>query len=410
MKSAAHTGSGKYHLLILNLRLMLPLLLFHFAAFGSDTIAAPRIILRSVMVNTVEKRYDTLLYCTPGENNFEFRFEAIDLSFSGQLIFHYRLKANESWKTTSEKSLLFPALPSGSYRFEVAAKNENSNWSEPAKFSFTIAAPLYQRWWFILSAFVFVAGITAVLVNLRNKQLLKQQQEQFIAQQRMNEMENQAKQAMMNPHFVFNALNSIQQYINDNDRVSANKYLTKFSRLIRLNLDLVNKTLITLEEEFEKLKLFLDIEQLRFGEKLKYEFIIGEDLETDIIYIPSMVLQPFVENSIWHGIMSSGKAGMISIQATMFDDDKMLRLQIIDNGIGINQSRRLNGGKKRKSLGIQLTIDRLRLYARSSGRKISFTTIDLSENDPSKTGTVVTIDLPVSLENEKNHAYKNSSL
>ncbi|MBK9731330.1 MAG: histidine kinase [Chitinophagaceae bacterium] len=176
----------------------------------------------------------------------------------------------------------------------------------------------------------------------------------------------------------------MQVYVNDNDRVLANKYLTKFSRLIRLNLDLVNKNLITLEEEFEKLKLYLEIEQLRFGEKLKYEFIMEPDLETDIIYIPSMVLQPFVENSIWHGIMSSGKPGMISIQAEIFDGDKMLRLRITDNGIGINQSRKLNAGKVRKSLGIQLTVDRLRLHAQSSGREVKFTTIDLGENDPLK--------------------------
>jgi LytS/YehU family sensor histidine kinase len=95
-------------------------------------------------------------------------------------------------------------------------------------------------------------------------------------------MENQAKQAMMNPHFVFNALNSIQQYINENDRVSANKYLTKFSRLIRLNLNLVSKSLISLDEELEKLKLYIEIEQLRFGEKLQYEFIIDPQLESDI--------------------------------------------------------------------------------------------------------------------------------
>lgn len=400
MKNQVRILFAKQNVLECIAKLLLFLLLFPPAAATGDTIPVPRMILRSVMVNTVEKRFDSLLCCKPGENNFEFRFEAIDLTFSGQTLFRYRIRESEPWKTTAEKNLLFSALPAGTYHFEAAAKNEHSNWSETVSYSFKILSPLYQRWWFLLLAFLLVVGTTAWIVTLRNRQHLKKQQQEFVAQQRMNEMENQAKQAMMNPHFVFNALNSIQQYINDNDRISANKYLTKFSRLIRLNLDLVNKSLITLEEELEKLKLYLEIEQLRFGEKLQYEFIIDQHLETDIIYIPSMILQPFVENAIWHGIMSSGKAGMISIKAKMIENDSLLLLEVIDNGIGINQSRKLNAGKKRKSLGIQLTIDRLRLYAQSFGREVKFTTIDLGENDPLKSGTTVTIELPLNMKND----------
>lgn len=108
-----------------------------------------------------------------------------------------------------------------------------------------------------------------------------------------------------------------------------------------------------------------------------------------------------VENAIWHGIMLTGKAGMIIVKAEMIDNDNLLRLEVIDNGIGINQSRKLSAGKKRKSLGIQLTIDRLRLYAQSSGREIKFETTDLGENDPMESGTVVTIELPVSFGKEK---------
>lgn len=378
--------------------LWLFLLMFPSAAIAGDSIPVPRMILRSVMVNTMEKRFDSLLCCRPGENNFEFRFEAIDLTFSGQTLFRYRIKESEPWKTTAEKSLLFPSLPAGSYHFEAAVKNDRSNWSEPVTYSFTILAPLYQRWWFLLVTFLLVVGITAWIVTLRSRQHLKKQQQEFIAQQRMNEMENQAKQAMMNPHFVFNALNSIQQYINDNDRISANKYLTKFSRLIRLNLDLVNKNLITLEEEFEKLKLYLEIEQLRFGEKLEYEFIIDEHLETDIIYIPSMILQPFVENAIWHGLMASSKGGKITLHAASFEKETMLRIEISDDGIGINQSKKLNQQKRRKSFGIELTIDRLKLFGQKYGRDGAVTFIDLSEKDQVKHGTLVTIELPLIFE------------
>ncbi|MBK6484659.1 MAG: histidine kinase [Chitinophagaceae bacterium] len=396
MKTAAEQGLIKYYLLHLLMQLLLPVFLVQYTASGSnDTVAAPRMILRSALVNTVEKRYDTVLCFLSGENNFEFIFEAVDLSFSGPLLFRYRLNQTEAWKTTGEKKLLFPALSAGQYRFEVAAKNDKSDWSEPVIFPFTIVPPFYQRWWFVLSAFVAVVVITAFIVNRRNRQLLKVQQQQFVAQQRMNEMENQAKQAMMNPHFVFNALNSIQQYINDNDRISANKYLTKFSRLIRLNLDLVNKRLITLEEEFEKLKLYLEIEQLRFGEKLKYEFIIDRQLETDVIFIPSMIVQPFVENAIWHGLMASSKGGTITVHATSFDKEKMLRIEISDDGIGINQSKKLNQQKSRKSFGIELTIDRLKLFGKKYGKEAMVTFTDLSEESSTKHGTLVVIAMPL---------------
>ncbi len=340
--------------------------LFSTLSFTSpaDTASPPQMILRSVLVNTAEKRYDTALICSPGENNFQFIFEAIDLTFTGQITYRYRIHTYDKWKETQQHVLDFPSLPAGNYTFEAEAKTGASDWSDGLKFSFQILAPLYSRWWFILLSVICCMTIIAGLVIRRNKLYLKRAQEELIVQQRMNEMENQAKSAMMNPHFVFNALNSIQQYINDNDRLAANKYLTKFSRLIRLNLDLVNKSLITLEEELEKLKLYLEIEQLRFGQKLKYEFVINESLEIDILLIPSMILQPFIENAIWHGLMASGKGGTIMLKASAYNEDKMVRIEITDDGIGINMSKQINTQQNRRSFGTDLTTDRLQLFAK----------------------------------------------
>ena len=395
MKKNVHSAHSLFNIICF---ITVALQLLFLRANGTDTIPKPGIILRSVLVNTVEKRYEKAPSFSYDENNFQFTYEGIDLSFTGQMEYRYRLKPGDKWEMTHEKTLLFPSLPAGAYNFEVEVKNDTSEWSDPAVYAFKLIPPLYFRWWFIVSSVLILSILIVWMIRIRNKRLLNRQHETFRARLRMNEMENQAKQAMMNPHFIFNALNSIQQYMNDNDRVAANKYLTKFSRLIRLNLDLVNKDLITLEEELEKLKLYLEIEQLRFGEKLAYEFIIDAHLETDIIYIPSMILQPFVENAIWHGLMPSGKNGCITLKAESSGEGKMLRLQIVDDGIGIMQSKQLNKAKNHKSLGTELTIDRLKLFAKKYGEEGFFSMKDRAEENESQHGTVVTLEVPLVFE------------
>jgi len=177
----------------------------------------------------------------------------------------------------------------------------------------------------------------------------------------------------------------------DNDKQSANKYLTKFSRLIRMNLDLSTKTDITLEEEFEKLKLYLEIEQLRFGEKLTYDFNINAELETDEVYMPSMILQPFVENAIWHGIMPADKIGKITVSANSINNEKQLQIMILDNGIGITNSKNMSKPQTHNSIGIQLTVDRIKLFS-SQHNSEGIVTI---EDDQKTGGTCVTIILPL---------------
>ncbi|MGY0041416.1 sensor histidine kinase [Pedobacter sp. NJ-S-72] len=126
-------------------------------------------------------------------------------------------------------------------------------------------------------------------------------------------LEQQALQAMMNPHFVFNVMNSIQHYINTKDTSSANKILTGFARLIRKNLDICTKSFISIEEEIEYLSLYLTLEKKRFGEKFNYTIHVSEEIDQDETMIPSMILQPYIENAIWHGLMPKEDGGKISI-------------------------------------------------------------------------------------------------
>jgi len=358
--------------------------------FSQETIP-PKLIIKSFNVNNIEHKYDSVHTLKTSENNIRIIYEGIDLTFSGAVTYEFKLKEANDWQMTKETTLNLPALTSGSYTFMLRAKIPASQWSPTETIEFDIQKPLYKQLWFIVFSLTLIIGSISYLIYTRNKNYLNKQRNELILQQKMNEMETQAKQAMMNPHFVFNALNSIQQYMQENDKLAVNRYLTKFSRLIRMNLDLATKRYITLEEEFEKLKLYLEIEQLRFGEKLTFDFSIEGNLEIDVINIPSMILQPFVENAIWHGIMPSIIIGHIKVIAGSVNNEKTLRLQIIDNGIGITNAKNLSKVKDHKSLGMQITIDRINLFSKQHNAKGLVIVTENTEHS----GTIVTIEMPL---------------
>ncbi len=356
----------------------------------SQSNKAPQTIIKSFTVNNIEYIYSSNFNFKPDENNIQITYEGIDLTFSGNVMYSYRMQNSQNWDTTYANILTFPGLTAGEYEFSIKSKTASSQWSNTETLNFTILKPAYLQLWFILLVSFILVSLISFFIFYKNKQYLNRERNALILQQKMNEMENQAKQAMMNPHFVFNALNSIQHYMLENDKESTNKYLTKFSRLIRMNLDLSTKSVITLEEELEKLKLYLEIEQLRFGDKLVYDFKIDNQLETDIIQIPSMILQPFVENAIWHGIMPANRVGQITIVAEAIQNNQMLSIKILDNGIGIANAKNLTKPKTHKSMGSQITIDRMMLFGQQHHVKCNVIVSDNLEG-----GTIISLQLPL---------------
>ena len=186
-------------------------------------------------------------------------------------------------------------------------------------------------------------------------------------------LEQQALQAMMNPHFVFNVMNSIQHYINTKDTSSANKILTGFARLIRKNLDICTKSFISIEEEIEYLSLYLSLEKKRFGEKFNYTITVAGDIDQDETMIPSMILQPYIENAIWHGLMPKEEGGKIEIIIGHIDSGELL-IRIIDDGIGIENALR-DKKDKHESKGMSLTQERINLINQIEAYPIQITYI-----------------------------------
>jgi len=322
-----------------------------------------------------------------GNNTLLFTFSAVDFTTS-DITYRYRLNENSAWVETRTRRLDFSSLQSGDYLFEVAAKSQNGNWGPSAKIAFTISKHFWQSLWFLSILILLVAYIFyKVAVYITRKQKDKEQA-QLLLKNKILMLEQQALQAMMNPHFVFNVMNSIQHYINTQNTASANRVLTGFARLIRKNLEICTKSYISLEEELEYLNLYLKLEKNRFGDKLQYTISIDEDIDKEETLIPSMLLQPYVENAIWHGIMPKESGGEIKIIIKVIEND-YLNILIIDDGIGIENSLK-DKKETHSSKGMQLTQERLNLLGQIGAKPIH-----LSVQQNPVHGTTVAIKVPL---------------
>ena len=201
--------------------------------------------------------------------------------------------------------------------------------------------------------------------------------------------------SQMNPHFIFNSLNSIKLYIINNEKENAVYYLNKFSKLIRKILATTREKQITLAEEIETIELYLNIENIRFENQIKYSIALDKKLNVDTIKIPCLILQPFIENAIWHGL-SSKKDKLLSITIKA-EKQSFVKICIQDNGIGRQRSAEINEKKllKKTSIGINLTKERLKLFYKDYSNKHSLKFADLFDKDKNPIGTRVDLVIPI---------------
>jgi tetratricopeptide (TPR) repeat protein len=209
-------------------------------------------------------------------------------------------------------------------------------------------------------------------------------------QQQATELEMQALRAQMNPHFIFNCLSSINRFILKNESETASDYLTKFSRLIRMVLNNSNKSLIILEDELEMLRLYLDLERLRFKNSFDYSITFHNNFDAASIFIPPLLLQPFAENAIWHGLMHKEGQGILDVSFEL--ENNILNCYITDNGVGRKKAEALKSksSEKQKSMGMQITAERLALFNKDVEKTI-FSVEDLIDSEGQAAGTRVTL-------------------
>lgn len=340
------------------------------------------------------------------KNHITFDFIGVNMKDPDAVNYTYRLAESESdeWSPISSTNYAtYSAVQPGEYTFEVKAANKNMEWSEVQRIRIVILPPFWRTWWFLLLIAFAVAGLITLIFRARIRVIKqKQENERLGFKNRLLFLEQRSLNASMNRHFIFNSLNSIQYFINSSDKRSANKYLSSFAKLIRKNLDssTTNNFIVTLQEEVERIELYLALEKMRFHEKFDYELDVSSDLEVDEIEIPSMILQPFVENSIIHGVLPKEVGGKIQVKIYREYDEVVF--EVIDNGVGIDNSlikKDVNVAGDHESKGMEITNRRIELLRKLTGENLLIIgPFQLNTEDGTSRGTKVIIKMGLSQE------------
>lgn len=324
------------------------------------------------------------------QRNFQIRYVAQEYDMNSNTSFKYKLEGiNNEWISNESNQLVnFSNVPPGNYFFTVKASNTDGIWNQSSTtIGINIIPAFWQTIWFKIIVFLLLFLAIYNLFKFRISQIRRT----AILKERTLKAESRALKAQMNPHFIFNSLNSIDNFIINNKPEIASDYLTKFSKLMRSILEFSNRDKISLAEELGNLSVYLQMEQLRFDKKFDYKINVEEDIDTSKIFIPTMVVQPFVENSVWHGLIQKPTEGFIEID--IYRNNSNLKIDIVDDGIGRQKANALKSktATKRKSFGMKITHERMRLLEKLEGKGASIEVNDLIDGNNKPTGTKVSI-------------------
>ena len=330
------------------------------------------------------------------QNHLSFDFIGINLRNPEGVTYKWKLDGfDEDWSpVNSLTNATYSNLSPGKYTFRVLAANEDGIWSpQPAAFAFSITPPFWQKWWFRVLTASLIAALLWLLYHLRVRQIKRRNAiavGEIEMQKNMAELEQQALLLQMNPHFIFNALNSIQHYIGQNDTFSARKYLSKFARLMRQTLQNSSESYIPLTQEIEMLEHYLELEKLCHPGRFSYSIQCSPHTEPETVSIPPMLIQPFAENAILHGILPSQREGRLEITFSL--QNGSLLCTVTDNGIGIHNSTQNQSSPEHQSKAYIVTEKRLSLMQQTGSEAMQISVTDL--RDEGGTGTRVVLQIP----------------
>jgi ligand-binding sensor domain-containing protein len=353
--------------------------------------ASNEILLQKIIINNSKTLFtpgnDVKL--KPGENSLAIYYTVIDFESGADFIYTYKLNSAETWtQIGNQHYITLTDLPSGNYLLQLKAMAKSGQ-EVIKEFSFYIAPPFWKTIWFYVLVFLLLAGIAYYLHRRRITHITQKANiDKLLAQTEMKALHSQ-----MNPHFIFNCLNSIREMILNNENEQASLYLSKFARLIRITLNHSSKPFVSLEDTIDYLQRYLEMEQIRKS-NFRYTIDVDENLQTNEILLPPMLIQPFIENAIWHG-SSAGKEMNLTIHFKRKEQE--LVCIVDDNGIGIDASLKNKEPQLNyQSVGISNIKQRIHVLNEKYNLK---STIDIKDKSglPSngQTGTIVTLHLPI---------------
>ncbi|WP_394758000.1 histidine kinase, partial [Flavobacterium sp.] len=336
------------------------------------------------------------------KNGIKIIFNTNSFQSSESIVYQYRLVGlNNIWLTLDKgiDFVRYSSLPSGEFVFEVKSINKNNIESQIEYIKINVAFPFWQKWWFyLISSFVIIFLVWIYFrLQLRRKDMEKQialEKAEIDKELIYSQLENLRSQ--MNPHFIFNALNSIQEYILTNEKQTASAFLVKFSRLIRIYLEHSRESEVKLKEELKALQLYLELEKDRFEDSLEYSFIIDDKIDVNNILIPSLFIQPYIENALKHGLLHKKENRILSISFELNKEKDSLICIILDNGIGRKASTELNNKRAylHKSFATSANEKRIELINKTRIKKASVHIEDLYDEKMESLGTKVVITMP----------------
>jgi len=353
-----------------------------FLTWNSFSMKAPdksgELYLKEVFLFNKPLPLDSVYQFTYLENNIRFLIGLKSFDNRENITLEYSLNGASFFDFKPNNYISFANLSPGNYNLYFRLKNESIPYLH---LNFKIEAPFWQKVWFIILSTLIVILIISLFVQRRLRNLRKM----YKLKHQIIEAENLVLRSQMNPHFIFNTLNSINSFIIENKKEEASEYLTDFSRLIRVILNHTQMKTVSLAKELSALKLYLDMELRRLDQKFRYQLNVAENIDTETVELPPLIIQPFAENAIWHGIRSKIGVGEVIINVEKFENG--ILISVTDDGIGREATKKFQRTKQDASFGISASAQRISL----SNPKSKIEVIDLYDTVGKATGTCVKI-------------------
>lgn len=335
-------------------------------------------------------------------NFFSFEFSGLDFSKPNKNRYAYKLENfDKEWKycNADKRFAQYTDINPGEYIFKVKCTNSDGVWNKKGiKIYLFIKPPWWKTLIFIIPAslFLFLLIGNAVYFSIRRIRKKHEMKTRMLSiEKHVFDLEQKSLRLQMNPHFIFNSLNSIQSFILANNRDKAVRYLGKFAKLMRLILYNTRQSFIIFTDELQAINYYLEIEKLRFDEKFDYEVVVDPKIDKDFIAIPPMLIQPFVENAILHGLVNKESKGFLEIKFSLYDQNH-IQCEITDNGVGRQKAEEIKNksGLKHRSRSMEITKERLNIIRKQNKGNAEFEIIDLFDENKIPKGTKVIIIIP----------------